>query len=125
MVMHVLMFSSFWRVLSSSEWSDSNGLNRHSPFLSFRCKEKNKYKHEREREIKREGMRERENSHGTSFKARLSPRELEHGRGSFKSPREGRKNTKKKLERENLPRVPHSAHVCVLSPRQLGIVARM
>jgi len=29
--MHVLMFSSFWRVLSSSEWSDSNGLNRHSP----------------------------------------------------------------------------------------------
>ena len=31
MVMHVLMFSSFWRVLSSSEWSDSNGLDRHSP----------------------------------------------------------------------------------------------
>ena len=95
MVMHVLMFSSFWRVLSSSEWSDSNGLNRHSPFLSFRCKEKkNTNMRERQRNKEREGMRERENSHGTSFKARLSPRELKQGRGSLKSER-GEKKTQK------------------------------
>jgi hypothetical protein len=31
MVMHVECFSSGRRVLSSSEWSDSKGLNRHSP----------------------------------------------------------------------------------------------
>ena len=64
MVMHVLMFSSFWRVLSSSEWSDSNGLNRHSPFLSFRCKEKKDTNmRERQRNKEREGMREREKIH--------------------------------------------------------------